>query len=242
MSNEGVNLKYLIFIMFSLGLFFLEPAFAQDPPLPTPVGRVVWVKGVLTAVMPNNEQRTLQKTSVIYLKDTLLTDKNTQAQIIFSDNTMMTFRPETRFYIDQFKFNPEAKKGSMGQYVMRLIEGGFRTITGLIGKDNPKNYQVNTPVATIGVRGTDYTVFVHNGELYIAFYSGIPCVKNDKGQLCLDKYNRYLKVDGDSAPEYLGDEPWMFKDKLEITPSSISPFSKTARSTSGVISSFCITQ
>lgn len=239
------KIKYLSFFMMLLCICAFQPSYAEDPPLPTPVGRVVWVTGELRAVMPNNEQRILQKTSVIYLKDTLITDKNTKAEIIFSDQTIVSFRPETRFYVDEFSYKPQAKKGSVGKYIMQLIEGGFRTVTGLIGKDNPKNYQVNTPVATIGVRGTDYTVYVRNGELYVGFYTGVPCVKNKKGEICLDKYNKYVKA-SDSELVRLNDEPFVLKDKLEITPANISPFysgsSGVNKPIGGVISSFCISQ
>jgi len=41
-----------------------------------------------------------------------------------------------------------------------LLKGGFRSISGLIGKINHDEYQVTTPVATIGVRGTDYLVVI----------------------------------------------------------------------------------
>lgn len=43
---------------------------------------------------------------------------------------------------------------------LHLLKGGFRTISGLIGKTNHDGYQVTTPVATIGIRGTDYYVYI----------------------------------------------------------------------------------
>ena len=41
-----------------------------------------------------------------------------------------------------------------------LLKGGFRSISGLIGKLNHDEYRVSTPVATIGIRGTDYLVVI----------------------------------------------------------------------------------
>lgn len=226
-------------------LISMQTSFA-DPPLPTPVGRVVWIKGTLKAVMPSNEQRTLQKMSVIYLNDTLITDAQTQAQIVFTDNTLMTFRPDTKFYIDQYAFKPQNKKGSVGKYVMKLLEGGFRTITGLIAKRNPVDYQVNTPVATIGVRGTDYAVYLKNNELLVGFYQGMPCVTG-KGTLCLSADKPYAKVPAvGAAPVPVAQQPAVFKDKLDITPAKIAPFTSQVAPVSpgkgGVVSSFCISQ
>ena len=137
----------------------------------TPVGRVVWIKGTFTATYPNQRARVLQKSSVIYLHDTLKTDTKTQAQVVFSDHSLMTFRQGTNFYIKNYAYYPEKKEGSVGSYVMNLIEGGFRTITGLIPKANSSDYEINTPVATIGVRGTDFMIFVDKNNLGSSFFS-----------------------------------------------------------------------
>lgn len=217
---------------------------AANPPLPTPVGRVIWVKGTFRATMANSEVRTLQKSSVIYLHDTLTTDVNSQAQIAFTDNTLMTFRPETKFVIDTYSYQPQSKIGSVGKYVMSLIEGGFRTITGLIAKSNPNDYKINTPVATIGVRGTDYNVYIHKGELFVGYIQGSPCVSGGGQQLCLDSKTPYLNVPKLGAvPVPLTQQPAVFKEQLQVTPVKIAPFtSPQGPSTKGgVINSFCIT-
>ena len=215
-----------------------------DPPLPTPVGRVVWVTGSLKALMPNQEERTLVKSSVIYLKDTLITDAKSQAQIVFTDNTLLTFTPQTRFVIDQYSYNPQAKSKSIGKYVMNLIEGGFRTITGLIAKKNPTDYQVNTPVATIGVRGTDYAVYVKGGQLSMAQYGGSPCIQNDKGSLCLNSTVTMGGVSIGGSVHPITTLPPAIQQKAEIKPAAIAPFTGgggTQSAPQGPISSFCIT-
>lgn len=233
--------------MTALLVSAVGPSYADDPPLPTPVGRVIWVKGNLRAVMENNEERTLQKMSVIYLKDVLVTDANSQAQIAFTDNTLLTFREDTKFVVAQYEYKPSAKGKSVGKYIMNLIQGGFRTITGLIAKKNPDDYQINTPVATIGVRGTDYAVYFKNGQTYIGYYDGTPCIssKNKSATLCLDKKTKYAYVDHDGAvPVPLSMRPPVFDQKLDIVPATISQFGATGSTTSrpvyGTINSFCI--
>lgn len=58
-----VRLQQMSYILLALLLFsVMQPSYA-DPPLPTPVGRVVWVQGTLKAIMPNKEERLLQKTT-----------------------------------------------------------------------------------------------------------------------------------------------------------------------------------
>lgn len=245
MNNH--QLIQFIVILCVTWLACWQPSYAADPPLPTPVGRVVWVKGNLNAVMENKEKRLLQKTSVIYLHDTLITDPMSQAQIVFTDNTLMTFRENTTFIVSQYEYK-KSKTQSAGKFIMNLIEGGFRTLTGLIAKQNPSDYQVNTPVATIGVRGTDYAVYVHNGELYVGYYSGTPCVtsssKTSPATLCLDKNTKYAKVPtSGAAPVPLAEQPSQLKIDLVMVPATIEPFSGGPGGTTsigGTVSSFCI--
>lgn len=244
------TLQRIGFTVIVLVVIFCSQISFADPALPTPVGRVVWVKGTIKAVMLNNEQRILQKMSVIYLHDTLITDAISQAQIVFTDESLMTFYPNTKFNIDQYVYKSSTRKRSAtGKYVMNLIEGGFRTITGLIAKNNPNDYQVNTPVATIGVRGTDYATYIRNNQVYIGYYNGSPCIaaKNKvKNKVCLDAQTRYAFVpSADVIPVPLAEQPDVFKEKLQIIPITISPFgtqSQPQQKSGGPISSFCITQ
>lgn len=187
------------------------------------VAKVVWVKGTFKATSPDNKARTLNKTDPIYLHDTLSTDKGSQAQIVFTDDSMMTFRPGTEFYIFDYKLNTKGKQD--GSYIMNLIKGGFRTITGLIAKANPKQYKVITPVATIGVRGTDYAIFLaEDGQLYVGQYKGSPCVSNDKNEeLCLNNSIKYANVPTAGAPPVqLTKQPAVFELKAEIVKSTFT--------------------
>jgi len=219
-----VLILFIIFTLIQLCYAVPSTPASQPPAEPQPAGRVVWVQGSFMAVKPNHQERTLSRASILYVTDTLVTGTNSQAQIVFTDNTLMTFRPETKFYIADYQYHPTSQ-GSVGKYVMRLIEGGFRTITGLIAKRNPSDYQVNTPVATIGVRGTDYTVYLNkSNQLYVGYYSGTPCVTSVGGGLCLGSKTPYAMVPKAQAiPVPLAQPPEVFKEKLQITPARIAP-------------------
>ncbi|MDR3416133.1 MAG: hypothetical protein P4L83_08100 [Nevskia sp.] len=54
----------------------------------------------------------------------------------------------------------QATQGGESHAFFRLLKGGFRSISGLVGKLNHDEYQVATPVATIGIRGTDYEAVI----------------------------------------------------------------------------------
>jgi hypothetical protein len=216
------------------------------------VARVVWVKGGFNALMPGStEKRPLKLAANIYMNDTLVTDKDSEAQIIFTDNSTMTFRPDTKLYINEYNYVPKAQqqkaeKKSAGKYILDLVTGGFRTVTGMVAKENPNDYAVNTPVATIGVRGTEYSLVYKQGQdLYIKRYTGEPCMVNDatkgggkkgvvektnvggggaaaagKGnEVCLDEIKQYGYVtDTNTNPVAIVQQPEVFRTDVEIVP------------------------
>lgn len=188
------------------------------PTPPAPIGKVVWVKGKLQAIAPDKTVRELQDGSIIYQHDVLVTPKGSQAQVVFSDHTMMTFRENTKLYINKYEFDPAAQKGSVGKSVMDLIEGGYRTITGKIAKSNPSDYQVKTEVATIGVRGTDYVANIQACKLLMKNNEGTPLVTNEKGTLVLTKDSPYASVDVNQAPITIKTQPAVFNEPLVIVP------------------------
>lgn len=239
--------RHTVLMLIILGsFFFTKRGYAAEAatPLPVPVGKVVWIKGTLKAIMENKEVRFLQKQSVIYLHDILITDSVSQAEIIFTDHTLMTFRQDTKFVISQYVYHPSQKGNSVGKYIMNLVQGGFRTITGLIAKRNTADYEVDTPVATIGVRGTDYAVVLSQGRLLMAYYSGSPCLNNRKGAiLCLSASVPYAEVPSAGAqPVPLTSEPTEFNQQLVITPATIANFPTSGGTSGGPITSFCISQ
>ena len=191
------------------------------------VGKVVWVKGSFIATLKMNDgkeaTRTLEKSSAIYLHDTLVTSKDAQAQIVFTDNTLMTFKPETKFYIKNYEYEKKDDGKTVGRYVMDLVEGGFRTITGLIAKTNPNNYQVNTPVATIGVRGTDYTVVLQDKSIYLARTQGAPCITNVKKEVCLNVKNKYATVlNANAVPTMIAQPPAFLIQPVYVQPVTVT--------------------
>lgn len=149
-----------------LTLLFSFNVFAQS----TPIAKVVWLKGSLTA-----NGRALQKRSPIYQNDVLRTGSGSQAQIVFSDNALMTLKENTNFSVDNYQFK---KSTGTGSFTGNLVTGGFRTITGMIAKHDPEDYSVKTPVATLGVRGTDYQAVMNNGALYVEVFRGKVCMNN----------------------------------------------------------------
>src|SRR3990167_434786 len=228
------------------------------------VARVVWVKGKMNAEMPGGKDKRALKTAAnIYMNDTLVTEANSEGQIIFTDNSTMTFRPDTKLYINEYNYIPKSErkveKKSAGRYVLDLVTGGFRTITGLVAKENPNDYQVNTPVATIGVRGTEYSLVYKQGQdLYIKRYTGEPCMTNNAksdnkklkksavggggaaangatNEICLNELQQYGYVANENTnPVAMVAQPEVFRTDVEIIPVTFSDLSTSASTSSNI--------
>lgn len=98
--------------------------------------------------------------------DTILTQSGI-VQIRFADKSFMSLKPKTEFVIDTYNYDQNDASSQQSKY--KLNYGEIRTVSGLIGKTNQKDYSIETPVATIGIRGTKFRVAVleipsENGE------------------------------------------------------------------------------
>jgi hypothetical protein len=79
-------------------------------------------------------------------------------QIQFADKSFMSLKPKTEFVIESYNYDQNDDSAQVSKY--KLNYGEIRTVSGLIGKTNRKDYSIETPVATIGIRGTKFRVLV----------------------------------------------------------------------------------
>jgi len=122
--------------------------------------RMDFVSGNVVAVSPGGNSRNLNKGDEVSAGDTIST-RDGRAQVRFSDGAMVSLQPQTDFRVDAYQYSGKADGSEQGFF--SLLKGGMRTITGWIGRTNKENYRVTTNVATIGIRGTEYSITYGNG-------------------------------------------------------------------------------
>ena len=148
-----------------------------------PAARVDFAVGNVTVLGSNGQSRTLGKGAQIEQGDTVNTNGG-RAQLRFTDGAYVSLQPQSEFRIDQYRFEGNQDGNEKGLF--SLLKGGLRTITGLVGRSNKKNYQISTAVATIGIRGTEYTIqygksitgTVGEGEIEVCNGAGCLSVTN----------------------------------------------------------------
>lgn len=136
---------------FSLALLPMAKAVAQT------AARVVMAVGDVAAQRAA-ERVKLTQGSDVRVGDRVTTAVLSHAQLRFSDEALIALRPESEFLIDGFSY--QTPGSGPERAVFRLIKGGFRTVTGQIGRVNRDQYQVLTTQATIGIRGTHYELLI----------------------------------------------------------------------------------
>ncbi|MGY8903793.1 MAG: FecR family protein [Burkholderiales bacterium] len=115
--------------------------------------RVVSLQGgQMSAMDSTGQKRMLVDGGSIYPGDLVETTANTKAVLAFRDESRVTLAATTRFRVDNFVYDD--KNPTEGRFLVSLLRGSVRALTGLIAKANNRNVGFSTSTATIGVRGT----------------------------------------------------------------------------------------
>lgn len=169
-------------------------------------GRVLSTKGSVFAVTEDGSTRALSRGGHVYSGDIIETREG-RVQIRFHDGGLVSLKPETRFEIEEYATDAD---GDGGNAAMRLLKGAMRTITGAIDGEGDDDYSVDTPVATIGIRGTQYALTLcDNGRcgddvdegLYGQVVSNNITVRNEAGQGSFSSGSWFQVPDGNTAPK-----------------------------------------
>ena len=123
----------------ALAVCFAAPAHAQQ--------RI----GKATAVKPQAQGSVagqLAPNSDVHANETVRTTTGGQAELQFLDNTKLSVGPMSTVRLDKFAYDPNKGTGSVA---VNATRGAYRFVTGV---QDPRSYEIKTPYATLGVRGT----------------------------------------------------------------------------------------
>jgi hypothetical protein len=149
--------------------------------------------GVLDA---QGARRFVQKGDALAPGDLVQTAEG-RVQIRFSDGGIVDLAPQSAFRVDSYRFDG-AEDGSERKF-MTLVKGLLRTISGAIGHAHQETYRLDTPVASIGIRGTGYTANLSAG-LTVEVGEGAVEVSNRAGALQIQRGQAGYVRDALSAP------------------------------------------
>jgi hypothetical protein len=161
----------------ALALSLPEAAWAQTLEV---VGAVTRSRGVATAER-GSEVRSLATGAAVHLGDALVTGNASRLEVRLRDDTILTLGDGTRLLIEEFLL---ADGGGGGREVFAIVAGVFRAISGSIAKSG--DMTVRTPLANIGIRGTDFWGEQRADRLALAMIEGVAVVvENAAGSVTL---------------------------------------------------------
>ncbi len=134
-------------------LFLILPAYLYAAET---IGNIKTIEG--KAVVIRGENSIPAKIGVkIFQNDILETGSDGAVGVIFRDDTRLSLGPNSKIVFDEFVFSPRENRYAL---VTRMTKGTATCATGMIGKLSPKTVKFETPLATLGIRGTKFAVQV----------------------------------------------------------------------------------
>lgn len=132
-----------------------ESAKVNDAARPNAVlasAKLVDAQGTITAKDAHGNRRAMVAGGSVYPGDTVETAVGARTVLVFRDDSRLTLGANAQFRVDSFVFDD--KNPTEGRFLVTLLRGSLRALTGLIGKANNRNVGFSTVTATIGIRGT----------------------------------------------------------------------------------------
>ena len=124
----------------------------------TTVGNAATVVKTVTGQLESAEdKREIQMLDDLYHNELIETGPESATEIVFLDDTQLAIGANSVLVLDRFVYDPDPSRAS---FVITATQGVFRFATGSLPK---KSYEINTPGATIGIRGTEFDLVVSRG-------------------------------------------------------------------------------
>lgn len=174
MTNLRQFKNNLTIVCIALCLLTSQTVVAQN------AGTVTFANGDVSITHADKSSVKAVKNDVLNAGDTIET-RDGRLQLALIDGGKVSLQPNTIYKINKYEFTGKEDGSEYG--FTELVKGGLRTISGLIGHKNRDRYQLKTAVATIGIRGTEFTVNFNDNNLLMTTNYGSVDVCNAGGCL-----------------------------------------------------------
>ena len=160
---------YILIVTLLVGLGNGVPAIANEEAPALVAGRVIFAVGDAYVVSLSGPQKATVG-SVVLTGDRLVTGVNGYVHLRMADGAFLGVRSDSLLEINEYMFDITNPKN--GRVRLFLKEGTVRAISGRIAHENKQNFRLNTPLAAIGVRGTDFVAAADQGSTQVAVTLG----------------------------------------------------------------------
>jgi hypothetical protein len=130
------------------------------------IGKAATIKNKVEGIL-EGPPRPLSAGSEVFSNELVRTSDGSVARLVFLDNTGLAVGPLSEIRLDKFVYDP--KGATPGNVIVQMSRGAFRFLT---GAQDHRNYTINTPYATLGVRGTIFDVLATGEKVDIHLLAG----------------------------------------------------------------------
>jgi hypothetical protein len=143
-------MKHAAWVCLIAAAAFFAPAYADGD-------HVALFKNVSGKVSVVRDSGTVDAAvgSTLFVADRLVSSPGASAGIVFKDGTLLTLGPGAELLVRDYVFEPKDARYAFSVY---LAKGSAVYSSGKIGKLAPESVKVNSPLATVGVRGTRFII------------------------------------------------------------------------------------
>ena len=188
------------------------------------VGVVVEMSGSVLAVDKSKVSRALSKGSSVFLGDKVITGETGYVRLQMIDKAVLDLRCFSIMVIEDYALNNTSRRS-----ILNLLQGSLKKVTGEIGKMADDVYELRTPVASVGVRGTEYALRVFQSKgcggtldaddgLYLEVIKGLVDIHNVAGKEVIAKGETAYVPLPNTAPQKTKIKPGIIKpvEKVEV--------------------------
>src|SRR2546427_246674 len=188
-------------------------------------GKFLSVFGDVRVISRDGAPRAAQREAEFREGESIITGAGALAQLRMFDGALMSVRGDTEIKLERFSYAGEQDRNA--SFLMSVLKGGLRTITGAIGRQNRERYRITTATVTIGVRGTDFEI-VHvplqagsrevPAGTYDRVFEGVTSMENRAGVMLLVSRDQtaFAALQGTTPPVLVAPPAALFGQRTPI--------------------------
>ena len=178
---------------------------------------MAFVNGQVLLSQQGKPNRSVQTGDPVYVGDHIQTLANSQLHLRMVDNAFLALRPSSQLVISAYQYDKHHPQAS--KIRIDLEQGTSRAVSGKGGQAAKNQYRFNTPLAAIGLRGTDYTVLADAEKTRVSVAQGGvivsplgpdclmsqlgPCASALSRELSAGTPNAFIEITANQVPKIL---------------------------------------
>jgi hypothetical protein len=194
-------------------------------------GEVLLARGEAIAVGQDKKSRQLDAGDDVFVGDKIVTGEDGFVQFLMVDKAKVDLRCYSIMVIEKYDLQSSRRSS-----ILKLLQGSVHKVSGEIGKEKNDVYEMKTPVASVGVRGTEYALRVFQSKgcdgsvdtgdegLYVKVMEGRVDVRNKAAETAVAKNDTLYIPQPDKAPVEMDIKPGVIEPVADSEDGSVSPW------------------